>query len=59
MQVQPVTRGISRMGQLVQTMLKDVVDAFLQGDVEKAIQVWEADEEVDGLYTSIFRDASC
>eukprot|EP00752_Nemacystus_decipiens_P000039 g39.t1 len=52
----PLTRGVGRMGALVQTMLKDVMDAFLQGDVEKAVEVWEADEEVDGLYTSLFRE---
>ena len=56
MPVTPLTRGVGRMGALVQTMLTDVMDAFLQGDVEKAIEVWEADEEVDSLYTSLFRE---
>jgi phosphate transport system protein len=56
MQAVPMTRGVGRMGSLVQRMLKDVMDAFLQGDVQKAIEVWEADEEVDGLYTSLFRE---
>jgi len=56
MPVTPLTRGVARMGALVQAMLKDVMDAFLQGDVEKAVEVWESDEEVDSLYTSLFRE---
>lgn len=52
----PHTKGIVRIGRLVQAMLKDVFDAFLQGDVQRAIAVWEADEEVDSLYTSLFRE---
>ncbi|NMM45143.1 phosphate signaling complex protein PhoU [Rhodospirillaceae bacterium KN72] len=53
---EPLLRGILRMGRPVQSMLKDVIDAHLQGDVAKAIDVWEADEEVDALYTSLFRE---
>lgn len=56
MPVTPLTRGVARMGALVQGMLKEVMDAFLQGDVEKAVEVWESDEEVDSLYTSLFRE---
>ena len=52
----PMTRSILRMGKLVQTMMHDVFDAFLQMDTKKAIAVWEADEEIDNLYTSIFRE---
>jgi len=53
---EPLLKGVVRIGQPVQAMLKDVMDAFLQGDMAKAIDVWEADEEVDGLYTSLFRE---
>lgn len=53
---EPLLRGVVRMGRPVQTMLKDVMDAHLQGDTAKAIAVWEADEEVDALYTSLFRE---
>jgi phosphate transport system protein len=49
-------KGVERMTKMVQTMLKDVLDAFLQEDVAKAILCWEADQEVDALYTSIFRE---
>ncbi|MEQ8444180.1 MAG: phosphate signaling complex protein PhoU [Alphaproteobacteria bacterium] len=53
---EPLLRGVVRIGQPVQAMLKDVMDAHLQGDTAKAIDVWEADEEVDALYTSLFRE---
>lgn len=56
MPVSPVTRSVARLGRLTQTMLKDVFDAYADQDVEKAIAVWEADEEVDELYTSVFRE---
>lgn len=54
--VMPVMKSLLRMGQSVQTMLKDVFDAFLAGDEEKALAVWKADEDVDNHYTSLFRE---
>ena len=57
-QVPPMqtTRSVLRMGRLVQKMIKDVFDAFLEGDKDKAMNVWESDEEVDNHYTSLFRE---
>jgi len=48
--------GIQRLGKLVLAMLKDVLDASLAGDVDKAVEVWLRDEEVDDLYGSLFRE---
>ena len=56
MPVQPVNRSVIRLGRLVQAMLKDVFDACVEEDLEKAVAVWESDGEVDELYTSIFRE---
>lgn len=50
------TAGIPRMGRLVEEILKDVLDAFIERDVEKAIAAWRRDEELDDLYTSLFRE---
>ncbi|NYZ12961.1 phosphate signaling complex protein PhoU [Azospirillum sp. RWY-5-1] len=50
------TAGIPRMGRLVEEILKDVLDAFIERDVEKAIGAWRRDEELDDLYTSLFRE---
>ena len=48
--------GIQRLGKLVLAMLKDVLDASLAGDTDKAVDVWLRDEEVDDLYGSLFRE---
>jgi len=48
--------GIDRLGRLVRTALKDVLDAFASGDVAKAHDVWERDEEIDQVYTGLFRE---
>ncbi|WP_114394923.1 phosphate signaling complex protein PhoU [Oleisolibacter albus] len=53
--VRPAT-AIPRMGRLVQEMLKDVLDAYVDRDVEKAIVAWHRDAELDDLYTSLFRE---
>lgn len=53
---EPILKGILRVGLPVQAMLKNVMDATLQADKDKAIEVWEADEEVDALYTGLFRE---
>ncbi len=47
---------IPRMGRMVREMLKDVLDAFANKDVGKAREVWLADEEVDEMHDSLFRE---
>jgi phosphate transport system protein len=47
---------VPRMSRLVQRMLKDVLDAYVERDAAKAIRVWHADEEVDEMYVSLFRE---
>ena len=52
----PSISGIQRLGKLVLAMLKDVLDASLEGDIDKAVEVWLRDREVDDLYGSLFRE---
>jgi len=47
---------IPRMARQVQEMIRDVLDAYADGDTEKALDVWNRDEEVDEMYTSLFRE---
>ncbi len=54
--VSPLTRSIERMGRLVAGRLKDVLDAYTASDVDRAIQVWTRDDEVDEHYNSLFRE---
>lgn len=53
--VRPV-HAIPRMAALVQALIKDTLDAYITGDAAKADAVWARDEEVDELYTSLFRE---
>lgn len=53
--VRPVA-AIPRMGRLVETIVKDVLDAYIERDVAKAVAAWERDAELDDLYTSLFRE---
>jgi phosphate transport system protein len=48
--------GIDRLGRLVRSALKDVLDAFAEEDVDKAHDVWQRDEEIDHVYTGLFRE---
>jgi phosphate transport system protein len=52
----PLTRSIERMGRLVAGRLKEVLDAYSAGELEKAAGVWIRDEEVDDHYNSLFRE---
>jgi phosphate transport system protein len=54
--ITPLTRSIERMGELVASRLKDVLDAFAARDIDRARTVWQRDQEVDEHYDSIFRE---
>jgi phosphate transport system protein len=48
--------GLARMGTMAQAQLKNVLDAYGLRDDDKALSVWRADEDLDALYNSIFRE---
>ena len=52
----PLTRSIERMGNLVAARLKDVLDAYTSGNLDRAVGVWARDDEVDEHYNSLFRE---
>ncbi|TVR83146.1 MAG: phosphate transport system regulatory protein PhoU [Rhodospirillales bacterium] len=52
----PPAFTVARLGHLAQAMIKDVLDAYVARDPEKAELVRRRDQEVDALYTSIFRE---
>ncbi len=47
---------IPRMAQIAQSMVKDVLDAFVNGDAELARSVCERDDKVDALNDQVFRE---
>src|SRR6185369_4878042 len=49
-------RGVEHMGALVLTQLKEVLVAYAGHDLKKAMVVWNGDEEIDAMCTSLFRE---
>lgn len=47
---------VPAMAAIVQSMVRDAIDAFVAKDVDKARAVIERDNEVDDLYGQVFRD---
>ncbi|HEX6144616.1 MAG TPA: phosphate signaling complex protein PhoU [Geminicoccaceae bacterium] len=47
---------IPRMAEIAQTMVKDILDAYVERDAQKARAVWHRDDEVDDMYNSLFRE---
>jgi len=48
--------GLGQMARLVQQNLKTVIDSVGEADPQKAVSVWRADQMVDDLYNTIFRE---
>jgi phosphate transport system protein len=44
------------MAQITQAMVKDILDAYVERDADKAIATWRRDDEVDDMFTSLFRE---
>jgi phosphate transport system protein len=53
--VRPVA-AVPRMGKLAQQAIKDVIDAYLEHDAKKALAVWQRDDDLDDLTSSLFRE---
>ena len=53
---QKLIRGVEHMSALVLTQLKQVLDSYVSHDLEKAMAVWNGDEEIDAMCTSLFRE---
>lgn len=56
-QSQPIEAAgaIPRMAKLVQSIIKDTIDAYGSKDAERALDVWYRDQEVDEYYNALFR----
>jgi len=53
--VRPVY-ALPRMAQLAQLLIKDVIDAYVARDADRAYAVWMRDAELDEMYSSLFRE---
>jgi phosphate transport system protein len=52
----PLARGIEHLSELALSQLKDVLDVYSTRSPEKAEQIRARDEEIDAMYTSLFRE---
>lgn len=53
---QKLLPGVEHLSQLAMTQLKNVLDAYTQKDTVKALAVWNKDNNIDQVYTSLFRE---
>ena len=51
-----VVRGLEHLTSLTLEQLKEVLDAYVNKDVAKAREVCDRDDEIDQIYTSLFRE---
>lgn len=48
--------GLKHMGELALAQLKEVLDAYIERDADRALKVWYKDEDIDAVYNSLFRE---
>src|SRR5208337_4510653 len=53
--VRPVY-ALPRMAKLAQLLVKDVIDAYVEHDADKAYAVWKRDAELDEMCSGLFRE---
>src|SRR5215211_8868539 len=51
-----IVTGLQHMSDMALAQLKDVLDAYAQRDAEAALDVWQRDDAIDALHTSMFRE---
>jgi phosphate transport system protein len=49
-------RGVGHMSDMLLGQLKQVLNAYARRDIAEAMAVWRADEEIDAVCTSVFRE---
>jgi len=51
-----LARGIEHLSELALVQLKEVLDVYTSRSADKAVSIRERDEEIDAMYTSLFRE---
>jgi phosphate transport system protein len=47
---------IPRAADIVQSMIKDSLDAYVEGNVERSYEVCKRDDQVDAIYKKVFKE---
>ncbi len=53
---QRLVAGVEHIAEMALAQLKAILDAFAARDLAAALTVWERDNEIDAMYTSLFRE---
>jgi phosphate transport system protein len=53
---QRLVAGVEHIAEMSFAQLKNVLDAYTTRDLDAAHAVWERDDEIDAMYTSLFRE---
>ena len=53
---QRLVAGVEHIAELSFAQLKNVLDAYTTRDLDAALAVWARDDEIDAMYTSLFRE---
>jgi phosphate transport system protein len=48
--------GVEHIAEMSLSQVKKVLDAYAERDLAAAREVWERDDEIDAMYTSLFRE---
>jgi phosphate transport system protein len=56
LQSQKLVHGVEHMAEMSLEQVKNVLDAYAARDLEQALGVWRRDDEIDAIYTSLFRE---
>ncbi|MBD9374001.1 phosphate signaling complex protein PhoU [Rhizobium sp. ARZ01] len=51
-----LARGLEHLAELALMQLKEVLDVYASRNIEKAKEIRERDDEIDAIYTSLFRE---
>ncbi len=51
-----VAVGVEHMAEIALDLLKEVLDSYVARDARKALEIRRRDEEIDAIYTSVFRE---
>jgi phosphate transport system protein len=54
--VQRLVAGVEHIAELSLAQLKSVLDSYASRDIATARNVWERDDEIDAMYTALFRE---
>jgi phosphate transport system protein len=52
----PLMSGLRHMAEQALRQLKEVLDSYAERNSELALNVWRADEQIDAMYNSVFRE---